>query len=752
MRILLPTIRDAGQIGGTTTHLDMLARGLEEIGHEPRVLYLGAALPGRAGDLGIAWPAGALNRLRRGWGMVYAAAVRGRLLAAVTARELARAQAAGEPWQVLNAQEVYSVPALRGVADRFGIPLVLTLHGYPLYESMSEGYSEGSRAGRRFLMSAELRALRVADAVVTVDSRLHRHVLRLAPDAAGRTSALMNFIDTSSFYPSLEGREELRREWNVPAGRTVLFCPRRLVKKNGVVYPALALAAMSAEQRKRFLLLHAGEGGEREAIERTVAEHGLGDCVRLLGGRGREAILDLFRLADIILVPSVHSENVEEATSLSALEAMACGRPLIAGAVGGLAEMIEDGGNGLLVPAADPRALADAVLRLADDPGLGARLAEVARRYVVENHSHLKAAASYAEIYQRAGAADSEGASGVAGRRAAAGADAGADVGVVAAGSPTPGAGSVPPDRAMPDQPARPSISVLGFPFHRVGLEEAAAWVLEQAARPGGVKAAAPSTAAAGAGPSIGGPGGDTSGLGGPAGGAPGPGGPGGAAAFQVTRTAVSFNPELVIRAQRDPAAAEALLAADLRYPDGVGVVWAAARRGARGLERVPGIELAERVLEGAAAEGLGVYLLGAAPGVANEAAEALRARYPGLWVAGTGNGYFAPEDEADVVARIRDSGAAVLFAALGAPRQELFIHRNRRRLGAGVALGVGGSFDVWAGRVSRAPGWARSLGVEWLYRLLTDPRRLRRQLALPVFAVRVLADVSSDYHRPRGT
>jgi N-acetylglucosaminyldiphosphoundecaprenol N-acetyl-beta-D-mannosaminyltransferase len=272
------------------------------------------------------------------------------------------------------------------------------------------------------------------------------------------------------------------------------------------------------------------------------------------------------------------------------------------------------------------------------------------------------------------------------------------------------------------------------------------------------VKAAAPSTAAAGAEPSIGGPGGDTSGLGGPAGGAPGPGsapdtgGPGGAAAFQVTRTAVSFNPELVIRAQRDPAAADALLAADLRYPDGVGVVWAAARRGARGLERVPGIELAVRVLEGAAAEGLGVYLLGAAPGVANEAAEALRARYPGLWVAGTWNGYFAPEDEADVVARVRDSGAAVLFAALGAPRQELFIHRNRCRLGAGVALGVGGSFDVWAGRVSRAPGWARSLGVEWLYRLLTDPRRLRRQLALPVFVGRVLADVSSDYHRPRGT
>lgn len=696
MRILLPTIRDLGQIGGTSTHLDMLSAGLQEIGHEPRVLYLGAALPGRAGDLGIAWPAGALNRMRRGWGMMYSHVVRSRLLAALTARELTRARAAGEPWEVLNAQEVYSVPALRGVADRFGIPLVLTLHGYPLYESVSEGYSKSSPAGRRFLMDAELRALRIADAVVTVDTRLHRHVCRLVPDVADRTFALMNFIDTSSFFPSREGREELRRAWDVPAGRTVLFCPRRLVKKNGVVYPTLALAEMTDSERDGFLLLHAGEGGEREAVERAVAEHGLSGHVRLLGGQGREAILDLYRLADIILVPSVHSENVEEATSLSALEAMACGRPLIAGAVGGLAEMVDDGGNGLLVPAADPRALADAMLRLAGDPVLGATLAEAARAYVVENHSHLRAAAAYVDVYARAGAIGSP-----APRSGGRDAEAAGGREALAAGGREAGPGAAA-------GPFPPSVSVLGLPFHRVGLEEAATLVLERARL------------------SAGGSGGRW--------------------------TAVSFNPELVIRAQREAGVAEALVAADLRYPDGVGVLWAAARRGARGLERVPGIELAERVLEGAAAAGLGVYLLGAAPGVADEAAETLRARYPGLWVAGTRHGYFSSEEEAEIVDGIRRSGAVVLLVALGAPRQELFVHHHRGRLGAGVALGVGGSFDVWSGRVRRAPGWARTLGVEWLYRLVTDPRRLRRQLALPVFVGRVLADVSSDYHRPRGT
>ena len=191
------------------------------------------------------------------------------------------------------------------------------------------------------------------------------------------------------------------RRGQVPEDKTVLFCPRRLVKKNGVVLPSLALAAMDPAERDRFLLLHAGEGGERQEMERIVRENGLEKQVRLLGGKGRDDILDLYRLADIVLVPSVHSENVEEATSLSALEAMASGRPLIAGDVGGLAEMVLDGETGLLVPA-DPRALAAAILRLAAAPDLGRRMAAAAREYVLRNHSHLRAAAAYAEVYRRA--------------------------------------------------------------------------------------------------------------------------------------------------------------------------------------------------------------------------------------------------------------------------------------------------------------------------------------------------------------
>ncbi|MBU2603230.1 MAG: WecB/TagA/CpsF family glycosyltransferase [Actinobacteria bacterium] len=694
MRVLIPTIRSRDQIGGVSTHLTMLASGLEANGHPSLVLYLSDVLPPGANTAGIVWPAGALNRACRGWGMVYAATVRARLLAAATQRELNTAAEAGEPWDVLNVQEVYSVPALRTLADRHGIPLVLTLHGYPLYESVSEGYSAASTAGRSYLMESELRALRLADAVITVDSRLRQHVLRILPERAARTSSLMNFIDTSSFAPGDEGRREARAAWDVPDGKVVLFCPRRLVKKNGVVYPALALASMDPQERERFLLLHAGDGGERPAIERVIREECLENVVRLLGGQGREAILELYRLADIVLVPSVHSDNVEEATSLSALEAMACGRPLIAGAVGGLAEMVEDGENGLLVPEADAVALATAILRIADDHQLGRRLSDAARLYVVREHSHLQAAARFVELYREAGAPVSE-------------------------SSPASASGSHQPGSSAHEGAEPDVVSVLGLPVHRVGLEAAAAAVLGWARRAdgsGGTRA-------------VGRLSGREAGL---------------------TRIATSFNPELAVKAQDDPAVTEALLAADLRYPDGVGVVWAAERRGVRGLERVPGIELAERVLAGAAEEELPVYLLGASPGVAKEAAAALRARMPGLHVVGCRHGYFGEDEEREIVEAINASAAAVLLVALGAPRQELFIERHKGDLGVGAALGVGGSFDVWSGRVRRAPDRVRELGLEWIYRLATDPKRVRRQVALPVFAWRVITDVASDYHRPR--
>lgn len=203
----------------------------------------------------------------------------------------------------------------------------------------------------------------------------------------------------------------------------------------------------------------------------------------------------------------------------------------------------------------------------------------------------------------------------------------------------------------------------------------------------------------------------------------------------------VTANPEIVMATRVDPAFAQALRAADWVLPDGVGIVWAARLLGTPIPERVPGIELTEALLELAARRGYRVFFLGAAEGVAEEAARNVCRRFPGLQIVGTHHGYFAPEEEAAVVALVERARPDLLFVALGAPKQELFIARHRRSWSVPVAMGIGGTLDVLSGRVRRAPRWVRAMGLEWLYRFLRQPSRFPRLLALPRFAVLVLLD-----------
>ncbi len=195
-------------------------------------------------------------------------------------------------------------------------------------------------------------------------------------------------------------------------------------------------------------------------------------------------------------------------------------------------------------------------------------------------------------------------------------------------------------------------------------------------------------------------------------------------------------NPEFVMAAQRDPTFLEALQRADLCIPDGIGLVLASRWYGRRLPARVPGSELVHHLAGACAIHGWRLFLLGAAPGVAEIAAARLVADNPGLVIAGTYAGSPDPAENDAIVARINGSQPDVLYVAYGAPRQDLWIARNRHALTTvRVAIGVGGALDFIAGRAVRAPRWLRRLGLEWFYRLLREPWRWRRMLALPHFA-----------------
>ncbi|MGD0969398.1 MAG: WecB/TagA/CpsF family glycosyltransferase [Candidatus Aquilonibacter sp.] len=203
----------------------------------------------------------------------------------------------------------------------------------------------------------------------------------------------------------------------------------------------------------------------------------------------------------------------------------------------------------------------------------------------------------------------------------------------------------------------------------------------------------------------------------------------------------VTLGTEMVVYAQRDPAFRAVINVSALSLCDTIGVLTVARRRGAKLDDRVTGVELMESLCQSAAAEGLPVYLFGGAEGVAADAAAILEVSFPGLIIAGTRNGFFTSEEEAAIVETIRSSGARILFVGLGSPRQEMWLARNLPATGCGAGIGVGGSFDVISGRVKRAPMIWRQLGIEWLYRLIREPQRVRRQLALPYFVWLVVLD-----------
>ncbi len=200
----------------------------------------------------------------------------------------------------------------------------------------------------------------------------------------------------------------------------------------------------------------------------------------------------------------------------------------------------------------------------------------------------------------------------------------------------------------------------------------------------------------------------------------------------------VTADASMLVMAQQDETLRRIIRRAEMITPDSVGVLWAARRQGAPIRERVSGVEIVERLCALSPARGYRLYFLGAGPGVAEQAAERMRARYPGAIIVGARHGFFSEHDTSAILDEIRTCRPDVLCVALGIPKQEKWIAQYRDQLDVPVLIGVGGTLDVLSGTVRRAPRLFQRARLEWLWRLISNPRKISKVMLLPSFVMLV--------------
>lgn len=377
-------------VGGKRSHVEILKAGLEEIGwRAPLVDWASLSWPARAL---VAGPYRLAHALSPGSGYPWLLAAGTPLLARAIRREL-RGPAAPA---LVHVQEVLTYPAARAAAG--GRPVVLTIHGPMAPElAMVSGRALDDPAVER-LRRLERAAYHGADAVISVDRPHAEYVRGFGRD--GDIPVIPNFIDTRGCHPAVEPLPFAPEIEKWIAGRPVVLCPRRLVPKNGVA-TAVRMAGVLKDRGTRVAIVVVGDGPQRAELAALARELGVAPILAFAGELPQARIPGHLRRATIAIVPSSPVKGVEEATSIAALEAQACGLPVIASSIGGLVEIIADGRTGQLVPPDAPAAWADAVAGLLADPGRAAALGAAAASFVAREHSHGMGARRYADVYER---------------------------------------------------------------------------------------------------------------------------------------------------------------------------------------------------------------------------------------------------------------------------------------------------------------------------------------------------------------
>ncbi len=265
---------------------------------------------------------------------------------------------------------------------------ILVVHDYYTASLIVAGYIRSGSVFEHFFKAIEASAYRKADIVLTVDNRINQYVVGFGVPS-GKVRTLLNALDTRAFQWCPRKKDQFRREFNLPYDRSVILIARRLVTKTGIEY-AISAAEQVCRHNPKCLFAIVGVGPDEKKLRRMVETLDLTSNVVFMGGVEPTRMYKLYNAADIVLVPSVHINGIEEATSLSALEAMSCGKPVIASNIGGLKEIINDHENGFLIPEKNPSRLAKSIMSLIDNPESSYHIGLSAHEFAVKHEDHVK--------------------------------------------------------------------------------------------------------------------------------------------------------------------------------------------------------------------------------------------------------------------------------------------------------------------------------------------------------------------------
>lgn len=398
MKILLASINNSQivHVGGKHIHQTLLQKGMEENGH----MVLTAFPPERS------FQKRALHKLLRILRLESQSTNFKMLLCHLIAsiEKQASEQIRSNDFDFISVQDPGAALAVGNVLARLGknIPIIMTLHGYFSRELVNYGDFEAleKKSVFDFCMQIETSSIKNVRTIICVDTRIKNYVLDQFGFPDSLSHVLFNAIDNIRFRPiSNDAKLTLKQDmFGTKSQLGVILVARRLVKKNGVIFALQAMRQLIDMGVDNYTMVIAGSGPEQGEISNARKNLDLVNLVQLLGEVPHEKVDKLYKAADIVLLPSVLSDDIEEASSLSMLEGMACGKVVIASAIGGMKEIIRDRDNGLLSKEQDPISISLAIKWVVDNPSLSQKIGIRAHEYAMANHGYKNHAFTYAKL------------------------------------------------------------------------------------------------------------------------------------------------------------------------------------------------------------------------------------------------------------------------------------------------------------------------------------------------------------------